>query len=119
MPLSDVPSILSPPSLHKLITTLDEASVCPGNPDDQYVPMITAHKGVLTSVKFNGEERAHLEKDFPVTLNGAVYYQAIQTTKCSLLVGQGKCAACKSYRPQLRALWSRWSKKIIIIITDI
>ena len=83
MPLSDDPSILSP-SLHKLITMLDEASVCPGTPDDQYVPMITAHKGVFTSV--NGEERAHLEKDFPVTLNGAVYYQTIRTTQCSLLL---------------------------------
>ena len=112
-PLSDIPSILTSPDLHKLICTLDVATICPGNPDDQYAPMVTAHKDVFMSAK--GEEMARLETGFPVTLNGDVYYRTIRTTQCSLLVGQGKCSACKTYRPRLRAMWSRWSKKVSVL----
>lgn len=108
-PLSDIPSIVTPPTLHKLICTLDKATVCPGNPDDHFASLATAHKGVFKSA--NGEENAFLEKGFPVNLNGEVYHQTIRTAQCSLLVGQGKCSACKNYRPQLRAMFSRWSKK--------
>ena len=71
--------------------------------------MATAHKGVFMSGK--GEEKARLEKDFQVVINGHVHYQTICTATCSLLVSQGKCTSCKSYRPQLRAMYSRWSKK--------
>ena len=76
-PLSNIPLILGPP-LNKLITTLDEASVCPGNPDEQYAPMVAARKGVFLSA--NGEEKVRLEKDFPVMLNGDVYHQTIRTS---------------------------------------
>ena len=111
-PLSGISSTLSPLSLQKLISILDEACICPGNPDSQFLPMATAHKGVFVSG--SGEEKARLEKDFQVILNGDVYHQTIRTATCSLLVGQGKCSSCKSYRPQLRAMYSRWSKKAAV-----
>ena len=110
--LSGISSTLSPLSLQKLISILDEACICPGNPNDQILPMATAHKGVFVSG--SGEEKARLEKDFQVILNGDVYHQTIRTTTCSLLVSQGKCSSCKSYRPQLRAMCSRWSKKAAV-----
>ena len=75
-PLSNIPLILGPP-LNKLITTLDEASIYPRNPDEQYAPMVAARKGAFLSA--NGEEKACLEKDFPVMLNGDVYHQTICT----------------------------------------
>lgn len=108
-PLSVISSTLSPLSLLKLISILDEACVCPGNPDSQFLPMAAAHKGVFMSG--SAEEKAHIEKDFQVVLNGQSYNETIRTTTCSLLVGQGKCGSCRSYRPQLRAMYSRWSKK--------
>ena len=111
-PLSGISSTLSPLSLQKLISILDEACICPGNPDDQFLPMATAHKGVFVSAI--GEEKAHFEEGFQVILNGDVYHQTIRTATCSLLVGQGKCSSCKSYRPQLRAMYSRWSKKCAV-----
>ena len=110
--LSGISSTLSPLSLQKLISILDEACICPGNPDDHFLPMATAHKGVFVSG--SGEEKARLEKDFQVILNGDVYHQTIRTATCSLLVGQGKRSSCKSYRPQLRAMYSRWSKKAAV-----
>lgn len=108
-PFSGLSSTLSPLSLQKLISILDEACVCPGNPDIQFLPMATAHKGVFVSG--SAEEKARLEKDFQVVLNGHVYHQTIRTAMCSLLLGQGKCSSCKSYRLQLHAMYSRWSKK--------
>ena len=113
-PLSGISSTLSPLSLQKLISILDEACICPGNPDDQFLPMATAHKGVFVSG--SGEEKARLEKDFQVILNGDVYHQTIRTATCSLLVGQGKCSSCKSYRPQLCAMYSRWSNKAAVSV---
>ena len=111
-PLSGISSTLNPLSLQKLISILDEACICPGNPNDQILPMATAHKGVFVSG--SGGEKARLEKDFQVILNGDVYHQTIRTTTRSLLVSQGKCNSCKSYRPQLRAMCSRWSKKVAV-----
>ena len=72
--------------------------------------MATAHKGVFVSG--SEVEKARLEKDFQVILNGDVYHQTICTTTCILLVSQGKCSSCKSYRPQLRAMCSRCLSKI-------
>ena len=111
-PLSGISSTQSPLSLQKLISILDEACICPGNPDDQFLPMATAHKGVFVSG--SGEEKERLEKDFQVILNGDVYHKTIRTTTCSLFVSQGKCNSCKLYRPQLRAMCSRWSKKAAV-----
>ena len=42
-PLSSIPHKLDIGSLQQLINVLDRAHVCPGNPDDKYLTMATAH----------------------------------------------------------------------------
>lgn len=111
-PLSSIPSTLNPQSLQKLILLLDAAHVCPGNPDEHFIALANAHKGEFKTP--NGEVKARVEKGFLVEANDNVYPQTIRTTSCSLLVGQGTCNSCKSYRPQLRSMHSRFSKKSII-----
>ncbi len=41
-----------------------------------------------------------------VSLNGDVYWI------CEMLVSNGKCCKCVSYRPTLRKMYSRWRKSI-------
>ena len=108
-PLESIPLILDPQSLQKLISVLDTARVCPGNPDEQFITLANAHKGEFKMS--TGEIKARVEKKFIVEADGDVYKQTIRTTSCSLLVGQGKCSNCKSYRHQLRAMHSRSSRK--------
>ena len=91
---------------------LDTARVCPGNPEEHFIPLAEAHKGEFKTS--SGQVKARVEKGFCVEANGNVYLQTIRTTSCSLLVGQGTCSSCKSYRPQLRSMHSRFTKKSAI-----
>ena len=67
----------------------DRASVCPGNPEEKYLDMIKAKKGVLKSP--NGEKIAEIDEAFQVALNGKRYLQTIFATNCSLLIHGTKC----------------------------
>ena len=107
-PLSSIPSIINPQTLHKLISVLDY----PGNPEEHFIPLSEAHKGEFKTS--SGQVKARVEKGLCVEANGNVYLQTIRTTSCSLLVGQGTCSSCKSYRPQLRSMHSRFTKKSAI-----
>ena len=92
-PLSQFPDRLSAESLQSLISIVDSASVCPGNPDEKFIHMVKAKKGVVKSV--NGEKTAAIDDAFQVSLNGEIYQQTIRTTNCSLLVHGTKCQACR------------------------
>ena len=107
-PLSQFPDKLSSESLQSLISVVDGASVCPGNPDKKFIDMVKAKKGVLKST--GGNQTATIDDTFKVSLNGEAYQQTIRTTNCGLLVHGAKCQACTDYRSQLRAMHSRWSR---------
>ena len=107
-PLSQFPDRLSAESLQSLISIVDSASVCPGNPDEKFIRMVKAKKGVVKSA--NGEKTAAIDDAFQVSLNDEIYQQTIRTTNCSLLVHGTKCQACTDYRSHLRAMYSRWSR---------
>lgn len=107
-PLSRFPGLLSAGSLQSLITVIDGASVCAGNPDGKFIRMAKAKKGAIKST--SGKTTAILDNAFQVSLNGEVYQETIRTTDCRLLVHGAKCQACAEYRPHLRAMHSRWSR---------
>ena len=83
-------------SLPGLMKVISEKSVCPGNADKHFLAM-------AESKSFSCGSKAYMEKS-PVC--------TIRTTLCTLLVLEGhRCKACSEYRPQLRAMYSRWQKK--------
>ena len=54
---------------------------------------------------------AVFEDDFPITMGGERYSSTIRTTGCHLLVHGTKCESCQDYRPLLRAMHSRWTRR--------
>ena len=108
-PLSSIPMTIDSASLKRLIDIVDTASICPGHPDELFVKMAVSHKGKLVSV--SGEVVGFLDDHIPANVNGSTFSKTVRTVACDVLVHGAKCDTCKEYRPQLRAMYSRWSRK--------
>lgn len=63
------------------------------------------------SVK-DGHTSFTVDKFADVSLNGDVYCSTLRVLTCEMLVSNGKCGKCVSYRPALRKMYSRWCKSI-------
>lgn len=83
-------------SLQLLLSILDQSHLCPGNPDETFISMASAHKGHLVST--SGSVKASVESNARVTFNDISYTSTIRTASCSLLVQEGQCKSCKMYR---------------------
>ena len=106
-PLSGIPCKPDSSSLQQLTSLLGESHICPGNPDEYYLTMATAHKGQLSS---SGSVVARVEENLLVKIHGSMYNCTIQTASCVLLLGKDEmqCSSCKAYHCQLQAMHSRW-----------
>ena len=96
--LSRIPSKLTVESFKSLISLVDTCSVCPGHPDKHFVNLLESKKGKLLSK--DGSKVASIDA-IGVTLNGEAYSKTVRHSKCELLVGNGKCSACVTYRNSL------------------
>ncbi len=104
-PLSSIPQTVNEQSLAHLISLLESAKVCPGNPDSGFMELREKHKGrFLTS---GGELKASVESGFPINWNGECSSSTIKMHDCEIFTHEAKCFSCKSYRAQLRAMQSR------------
>jgi len=104
-PLSSLREKVSPSTLAGLVNLLDRACLCPGHPDKNFLDMANSRKGKFTST--DGKVTAFID-ELGGSFNGSEYPQTVRTTGCTLLVHGGKCDSCKSFRPTLRAMYSRW-----------
>ena len=96
-------------SLQQLLYLLENSIVCPGHPDEQFMEMAKAKKGNLLSR--DGKIVASVDDYSPVTLNGDTYQATVRFRDCEVLVSNGKCPKCVSYRSTLRKMRHRWSKQ--------
>ena len=108
-PLSGIPRQLDTQTFGALLLLLDTVRVCPGHPEIKFQQMCTERKGKFSSA--GGRVVAYEDTEFAVSLNGEVFDRTIRTTDCDIIVQEGKCPSCRSFRPNLRAIHSRWSKK--------
>lgn len=108
-PLSAMPELADFASVKNMICILDESHLCPGNSDESFLAMAVARKGQFLSSK--KEVIASVEANTSVSFNNTSYTSTIRSTSCSILVKENQCQSCKKYRDQLRAMYSRWSKK--------
>lgn len=92
--LSDTPKTLS---IATLLSVLDKAAVCPGQPDQQFLLMLD---GKLLSR--NGHTViAYVDDCSAVTLNGEKY---IRYSSCEVVVKGVKCLSCVNYQDTLRKM---------------
>ena len=91
--LSCTPSTLSIATLQTLLSTLDKAAVCPGHPDQQFLSMLEAKKGKLSS-RDGYTVVAYVDSHCPVTLNGETYPKTVRYSSCQMVVCGAKCPSC-------------------------
>ena len=85
----------------QLLKNVDELRLCEGQPDNHFVKMVTAKKGKILSN--DGKFVAFVDE-----VDGK---KTVRTCNCELLVSDSKCSSCQSYRSNLRAIYSKWSKR--------
>ena len=107
-PLNAVPVTLNQESFINLISIIDQCKVCPGNPDTHFIELGNSRKGKFETS--GGEIKARIEEGFPVTLKESVYTSTVRNTNCHILIHGEKCINCHKYRPQLRAMYSRYNQ---------
>ncbi len=107
--LKQFPATLDIVTLENLLLEIDRLHVCCGHPDAQFVAMVNAKKGEILTA--NGKVSAKIDSHASVSLNGVSYPDTVRTENCELLTTSAKCSCCKSYRANLRAMYSAWCKR--------
>ena len=82
----------------------------------KFQQMCTEGKGKFSSA--DGRVVAYEDTEFAVSLNGEVFDRTIRTTDCDIIIQEGKCPSCRSFRPTLRVKHSRWSKNSTKLYTN-
>ena len=108
-PVSSIPCTLDQKSLASLLQLMDKCTVCPENPEKRFLEMADSRKGQFKDS--HGRVTAQVDDGFSVRLNGTIYHRTVRTSICSILCKGETCDSCKTYRPKLRAMHSRWSKQ--------
>ena len=107
------PSALDSPTLSQLLKKVDELTLCEGHPDAHFVKMVSVKKGKILS--HDGKFVAYVDE-----VCGS---KTVRTCDCELLVSSNKCSSCLNYRANLRAMYSKWSKRpadntqVILVVT--
>ena len=75
--------------------------------------MAKEKKGRFLSIQ--GGVTAFDDEGFMVELNGKMYVRTIRTSQCDILIhGENfKCESCRQFWPTVRAMYSRWLKKLV------
>lgn len=115
--LKDFPiQINSADTLQRLTQALDSLHVCAGHPEEEYVSLVEAWKGIVQRGT-STEKSAAINEYFPVELNGHVYNRTVCSVDCEMIVHEMKCDACKAYRSNLWSLCSRHKQQINVTPT--
>lgn len=108
--LRHIPSHLGVDSLSRLIQLAEGSNVCPGNPDERFVELISSKKG--NKITSRDEcTKAYIDDGYDVKFKGKIYTSTVRTTSCTILSHGSRCVLCNQYRPLLRSLHSRWLRK--------
>ena len=101
--------ITTPETITELFTKIDSLSVCTGQTDLNFVEMVLSKKGKIIAP--NGKVVAYVDNCI-TKVDGQIFLNTICTSECELLCTSMKCASCKAYRTNLRAMHSRWSRSL-------
>jgi hypothetical protein len=108
--MSKMPDVLNYDDFKELVTIIVKCNVCCGHPDQMFVEMARAKKGIFFSI--GKEVIAALDSRFSVVSNGVVSTCTVRHVNCELLIaGVGRCKVCSEYRGNLRAMYSNFSRQ--------
>ena len=87
----------------------DELIFCAGQPDIHFVNMVKAKKGKILSK--DGKVVVAFVDECEIVRDETVYQYTVRSSDCELASTTDKCVSCQKYRANLRAMYSRWSKR--------
>ena len=111
--LSQFSSPLSSNSeLSSLIKDIDQATICPGNPEEKFITICHMHGGRIKAAWGNRDTIAFVDNSPVVDSTGKGYSCTVRRVDCNVIcehTGQypQHCKACQTFRSTLRASVSR------------
>ena len=110
--LSAVPnSLVGYSDATNLLSIVSGQKVCIGNPDQKYIPLAEARKGVFKN-QCGDTTTAFLDKAYPVLDKTTVIWSTIRTSNCHLLVADGfRCSTCSTHCSSLTTMLYRLNSK--------
>ena len=106
--LRSFPTLMDSENLNLLLSAVENLKLCVGQPDPNYVSMVKAKKGKVSS---SGGSVVAILDNIPVEFSGNKYSSTIRTAKCEVLSKTDKCSVCTRYRTSLRSMYQRWKKR--------
>ncbi len=98
--LSDFPQKMTVSSFLQLLSDLNKMKNCVGNADCHFVSMLSSKKGKVVSP----------DESIAAYVDEELGSKTVRTTGCEFVSTNIQCERCSSYRTNLRAMYSRWSK---------
>ena len=107
---------LTDDKLPDLIKAIDNAVLCPGNPDEKFVSACKDKGGCVRGARGNGDVVAFIDKSYVTDHSGKQYQCTVRRVDCDMLCERSsqyplRCKSCQSLRPTLRSLVSRQSNE--------
>lgn len=98
--------------LSDLISAIDRAVRCSGNPDDNFVDLCQKRGGEMKSARGNGDVIAYIDNCTMIDSKGHSHPQTVRRVDCDIICKSThshhvRCKSCQSFRSSLRASLSR------------
>ena len=110
----------SPPltddKLSDLIKAIDNAVLCPGNPEEKFVTACKNKGGSVKGERGNGDVVAFIDNSLVTDHSGKQYQCTVRRVDCDMLCERSsqyplRCKSCQTFRSTLRSLVSRQSNE--------
>jgi hypothetical protein len=99
----------------ELLTAVDTAFVCTGNPDEKFINICSMRGGEVRGDRGHGDVVACIDKSSVTDASGKVFSCSVRRKDCELLCIQpGRCTSCKIFRASLRKTLSRHQKESVL-----
>ena len=109
-------SPLADDKLSELIMAIDNAVLCPGNPDEKFVSACKDKGGTVKGARGNGGVVAFVDNSLVTDHSGKQYRCTVRRVDCDMLCERSsryplRCKSCQAFRSTLRSMVSRQSNE--------
>ena len=109
-------SPLTDDKLLDVIKAIENADLCPGNPDEKFISACKDKGGIVRGARGNGDVIASIDNSVVTDHSGKQYQCTVRRVDCDILCEKSsqyplRCKSCQSFRSTLRSMVSRQSNE--------
>ena len=109
-------SPLTDDKLSDMIKAIDNADLCPGNPDEKFISVVRDKGEIVRGARGTGDVIASIDNSVVRDHSGKQYQCTVRRVDCDLLCEKSSqyplhCKSCQSFRSTLRSMVSRQSNE--------